>query len=44
VIEELWEDRAQAAQLGRAARQTVEGGRTVEHFAERVAGLVESLV
>lgn len=43
VIDELWHDRAQAERLGRAARHTVESGRTVDHFVERVADLVESL-
>jgi glycosyltransferase involved in cell wall biosynthesis len=43
VIDELWQDRAQSERLGHAARHTVESGRTVDHFVERVAELVESL-
>jgi glycosyltransferase involved in cell wall biosynthesis len=43
MIEELWEDRSGAERLGAAGRRTVVQGRTVEHFVERVAGLVETL-
>jgi glycosyltransferase involved in cell wall biosynthesis len=43
-IEELWEDDEQARALGAAARHTIESGRTIEHFVERVAGAVEGMV
>jgi len=43
-IEELWEDRHGAERLARASRDTVVGGRTIDHFVDRVAGLVETLV
>jgi len=42
-IQELWEDRAAADRLARAGRDTVVGARTVDHFVERIAGLVNSL-
>jgi glycosyltransferase involved in cell wall biosynthesis len=44
VIQELWEGRDRAEALGRAGRETVEGGRTIDHFVNRVAGVMESLV
>jgi glycosyltransferase involved in cell wall biosynthesis len=43
VIEELWEDGAEAERLGDAGRDTVERERTIEHFTRRVAESVESL-
>jgi glycosyltransferase involved in cell wall biosynthesis len=43
VIEELWEDRTGAERLAAAGRESVVQGRTVEHFVDRVAGLVETL-
>jgi glycosyltransferase involved in cell wall biosynthesis len=43
VIEELWEDRSSAERLAAAGRDTVVQGRTVEHFVDRVAGLLETL-
>ena len=43
VIQELWEDSAQAERLGTAGRDTVERERTIEHFADRVAESVASL-
>lgn len=42
-VEELWEDPGQARQLGDAGRDIVERDRTVDHFVERVAGVVTSL-
>ncbi len=42
-VEELWEDPAQARRLGDAGRDIVECDRTVDHFVERVAGVVTSL-
>lgn len=44
VIRELWEDRSRAEAMGRAGRQTVVHGRTIDHFVDRVAGLMETLV
>jgi glycosyltransferase involved in cell wall biosynthesis len=44
LIQELWEDSAQAERLGAAARDTVERGRTIEHFADCVAESIENLV
>jgi glycosyltransferase involved in cell wall biosynthesis len=43
VIQELWEESDRAEALGQAGRETVIHGRTIDHFVERVAGLVESL-
>ena len=43
VLQELWEDRSQAARLASAARTSVERGRTVDHFAARVAEMVDSI-
>jgi glycosyltransferase involved in cell wall biosynthesis len=43
VIQELWEERDRAEAMGHAGRQTVERGRTIDHFVDRVAGLVETL-
>ena len=42
-VQELWEDPVQARRLGDAGRDIVERDRTVDHFVERVAGLVTSL-
>ncbi len=42
-VQELWEDPAEARRLGDAGRDIVERDRTVDHFVERVAGLVTSL-
>jgi glycosyltransferase involved in cell wall biosynthesis len=42
-IEELWADRSGAERLASAGRETVVEGRTVEHFVERVAGVIETL-
>ena len=44
MIEELWEDRAATERLARVGRETVVRGRTVEHFVDRVAGLIDTLV
>jgi glycosyltransferase involved in cell wall biosynthesis len=44
VIQELWEERDRAEALGHTGRETVVGGRTVDHFVDRVAGLMETLV
>ena len=44
VIQELWEDRGVAELVARAGRETVVRGRTIEHFVDRVAGLVDTLV
>lgn len=44
VIQELWEERGRAEALGQAGRETVVRGRTIDHFVDRVAGLVETLV
>ncbi len=44
VIEELWEDRAGAERMAHEGRETVVRGRTIEHFVDRVAGLVDTLV
>lgn len=44
VIQELWEDRRRAEGLGQAGRKTVVHGRTIDHFVDRVAGLMETLV
>lgn len=44
VTQELWEDRSLADSLGQAGRQTVVRGRTIDHFVDRVAGLMETLV
>lgn len=43
VIQELWEERDRAETMGVAGRQTVVDGRTVDHFVDRVAGLMETL-
>jgi glycosyltransferase involved in cell wall biosynthesis len=42
-IEELWEDRGVAELLAMAGRDTVVRERTVEHFVDRVAGLIDTL-
>jgi glycosyltransferase involved in cell wall biosynthesis len=42
-VQELWEDPAQARRLGDAGRDIVERDRTVDHFVERVAGVVTAL-
>jgi len=42
-IEDLWEDRAGADRLARAGREAVVRERTVDHFVERIAGLVDTL-
>ena len=44
VIEELWENRSLAEGLGEAGREAVVRGRTIEHFVDRVAGVMETLV
>lgn len=44
VIGEMWEDRAGAERMAHEGRETVVRGRTIEHFADRVAGLVDALV
>jgi glycosyltransferase involved in cell wall biosynthesis len=43
-IQELWEDRGAAERLARSGRATVERGRTVEHFVDRITGLIDTLV
>jgi glycosyltransferase involved in cell wall biosynthesis len=43
-IQELWEDRDGAERLGAAGRETVVQGRTVEHFVDRVAEVVDALM
>ncbi len=43
VVQELWEDGAQAERLGAAGRDTVERARTIEHFTQRVAESIESV-
>jgi glycosyltransferase involved in cell wall biosynthesis len=42
-IAELWEDSSEASRLGRAARTTVEDGRTIEHFVARVTQAIDAL-
>ncbi len=44
LIHELWTERDQAEAMGQAGRQTVVHGRTIDHFVDRVAGLMETLV
>jgi glycosyltransferase involved in cell wall biosynthesis len=44
VIEELWEDRNATERLARVGRETVVRGRTVDHFADRIAGLIDTVV
>jgi glycosyltransferase involved in cell wall biosynthesis len=44
LIEELWEDRIQAERLGAHGRETVERGRTIEHFVSELARAVEPRV
>jgi glycosyltransferase involved in cell wall biosynthesis len=44
VIQELWEDRSRAEAMGQAGRHTVVHGRTIDHFVDRVAGVMEALV
>jgi len=44
LIEELWEDRIQAERLGAHGRETVERGRTIEHFVSELARTVEPRV
>jgi glycosyltransferase involved in cell wall biosynthesis len=44
MIEAMWEDRDGAERLGAAGRETVVQGRTVDHFVDRVAGVIDSLV
>lgn len=43
VVEELWEDRSQAARIAGAGRETVERERTMEHFVARVCEIVAEL-
>ena len=43
-IQELWEDRGAAERLARAGRETVVRERTVDHFVDRIAGLIDTLV
>ena len=42
-IQELWEDRAGADRLAGAGRETVVRERTVDHFVDRIAGLIDAL-
>jgi glycosyltransferase involved in cell wall biosynthesis len=44
ITQELWEERDRAEALGQAGRATVVGGRTIDHFVDHVAGLMETLV
>ena len=44
VIEELWEDRFAKKRLARVGRETVVRERTVDHFADRIAGLIDTLM
>jgi glycosyltransferase involved in cell wall biosynthesis len=43
-IQELWEDRAAADRLARAGRETVVRERTVDHFVDRIARLIDGFV
>jgi len=42
-VQELWENRTVADRLAQAGRETVLRGRTVDHFVDRIAGLVDTL-